>query len=527
MTTPTNPSSTEPSPTGLLQIGLASESQFRTGDPGATAASGPPDSRSAAAARQSAFVPPTPADLSRWLPQLEVLELIGQGGMGAVYKARQKALDRIVALKVLPPDGLPGVDPAAFAERFAREARALARLNHPGIVAVYDYGQTDAREGAPALCWFVMEYVEGTSLREAIRHKTLSPQEALAVVPQICDALQFAHDQGVVHRDIKPENLLIDKRGRVKIADFGLAKLMGQPAEAMPDETQPMELTGVNQVVGTPKYMAPEQIEGAKQVDHRADIYSLGVVFYEMLTGELPLGRFAPPSKKVHIDVRLDEVVLRTLEKEPSLRYQNVSEIKTRMEAIRGPYGAVLYPGGREFKSQATFFGWPVLHIVFGPDPYTGKRRVAKGVIAIGDVAVGGLAIGGSAFGILVIGGIGVGIVSFSGMSLAILAAIGGLAVGAFAFGGLAIGFVALGGMGVGVWAAGGTAIGVFTADAQRVDPQAAVVFAPFENRWYVWIAWMAGLTPVLFGATSLLAWWAFRKQAQLEAKRQPTQLDL
>ena len=137
-----------------------------------------------------------------------------------------------------------------------------------------------------------MEYVDGVNLRQAIRSGGMSPKEALAIVPQICDALQFAHDEGIVHRDIKPENILVDKRGRVKIADFGLAKLLGHaPGD--------VSLTGTQQVMGTLRYMAPEQMEGTKAVDHRADIYSLGVVFYELLTGELPIGRFAPPSKKV------------------------------------------------------------------------------------------------------------------------------------------------------------------------------------------------------------------------------------
>ena len=145
-------------------------------------------------------------------------------------------------------------------------------------------------------------------------------------MPQICDALQFAHEAGIVHRDIKPENILLDAKGRVKIADFGLAKLLG--------DAGPQHLTGTHQVMGTLHYMAPEQWERPRHVDHRADIYSLGVVFYEMLTGELPLGRFAPPSEKVQVDVRLDEVVLRALEKEPERRYQHASDVKTDVERI-------------------------------------------------------------------------------------------------------------------------------------------------------------------------------------------------
>jgi serine/threonine-protein kinase len=244
--------------------------------------------------------------------------------MGAVYKARQLELDRLVALKILPSHGAS--DPA-FAERFAREARALARLNHPNIVAVYDFGRT-----ADGLYYFLMEYVDGVNLRQAMHAGQMNPQEALAIVPQICDALELAHEEGVVHRDIKPENILIDKRGRVKIADFGLAKLMAHGEQASLDS--PASLTGTQQVMGTVRYMAPEQMEGTKAVDHRADIYSLGVVFYELLTGELPVGRFAPPSKKVHIDVRLDEVVLRALEKEPEHRYQHATDVKSAIEQV-------------------------------------------------------------------------------------------------------------------------------------------------------------------------------------------------
>ncbi len=267
------------------------------------------------------FVPPSIEELAGRFPQLEILGLLGHGGMGIVYKARQSGLDRLVALKILPPQS--GSDPA-FAERFTREARALARLSHPGIVAVYDFGQTDG------LYYFIMEFVDGMNLRHLLREARLTPAEAVKIVPQICDALQYAHDQNVVHRDIKPENLLLDKKGRVKIADFGLAKLLGQ-------KTVDIGLTGSGQIMGTPHYMAPEQMEKPLEVDHRADIYSLGVVFYEMLTGELPLGRFDLPSRKVHVDVRLDEIVLRALERKPERRYQHASDVKTDVDSIALP----------------------------------------------------------------------------------------------------------------------------------------------------------------------------------------------
>lgn len=279
-----------------------------------------PATDSNAASQQSKFTVPLAEELEPLFPQFSEFELLGVGGMGAVYRARQISLDRTIALKLLPRES--GADPA-FAERFAREARALAKLSHPHIVGMHDFGETGG------YYYFVMEFVEGVTLREAIRRKTLSPAEALRVVSRICEALQFAHDQGIVHRDIKPDNILLSKDGQVKIADFGLAKLL-----ALPDSEVP--LTASRHVVGTPHYMAPEQMERPLEVDHRADIYSLGVVFYEMLTGELPLGRFDPPSRKVIVDVRLDEVVLRTLQKEPGRRYQHVSDVGAEVEHISG-----------------------------------------------------------------------------------------------------------------------------------------------------------------------------------------------
>jgi len=288
------------------------------------------------------WTPPTVEQLSSLFPELDILQLIGRGGMGAVYKAREKQLDRQVALKILPAEiGRR----EAFAQRFAREAQSMARLSHPNIVTIHSFGRRSAAElaGGGDLYFFIMEYVDGLSVRQLLDAGTISPKEALAIVPQICDALQYAHDRGIVHRDIKPENVLLNRAGQVKIADFGLAKLVGltapaasEPAagaKAAPGETPTITLAG-QEVLGTPFYMAPEQKEWPGEVDHRADIYSLGVVFYEMLTGELPKGKFEPPSRKVLIDVRLDEVVLRALEKEPERRYQQVSEVRTQVETI-------------------------------------------------------------------------------------------------------------------------------------------------------------------------------------------------
>ncbi|RCS54933.1 serine/threonine protein kinase [Bremerella cremea] len=276
------------------------------------------DALATAEPNSGGFQPPTVGRLAELFPSLEIIELIGAGGMGAVYKARQPGLDRLVALKVLPEE--LGRD-VKFALRFTREARTLARLNHPNIVSVYEFGHVEETY------YFLMEFVAGSTLRDVVRAGQLAPAHALAIVPHLCDALQYAHDKGVIHRDIKPENILLAADGTVKIADFGLSRILGS-------ESQHDLLTGTHQVMGTPRYMAPEHLEGSRNIDHRADIYSLGVVFYEMLTGELPLGRFAVPSQIVDIDVRLDEVVLRTLEKEPQRRYQQASQIKSDVQSI-------------------------------------------------------------------------------------------------------------------------------------------------------------------------------------------------
>jgi serine/threonine protein kinase len=307
-----------PCPACLIKIGLASWGIRSLGNPL------PDGENGGSSGAWIVEADPTAEELAGKFPQLEILELVGRGGMGSVFKARQKSLQRTVALKIIRPEinAKPG-----FAERFVREARALAQLNHPNIVTVHDFGQVNG------LYYLVMEYIDGVNLRQMLLNRQLAPRQALEVVPAVCDALQFAHDHGIVHRDIKPENILVDRDGRVKIADFGLAKLLNRESTAT-------NLTGTNHVMGTMNYMAPEQFERPAEVDHRADIYSLGVVIYEMLTGELPMGRFALPSQKVQLDVRLDEVVLHTLEKEPALRYQRVTELKTDVQSISSGYRA-------------------------------------------------------------------------------------------------------------------------------------------------------------------------------------------
>ena len=297
------------------------------------------------------WTPPTVAELAAAFPQLEVLKLIGHGGMGAVYKARQKSLGRLVALKILAPQHAANPD---FAERFAQEAKVLAEVSHPNIVTVYDFGKAGQAE---QFYFLTMEFVDGVNLRQAMTAGRLNPQQALTIVPPICEALQFAHDRGIVHRDIKPENLLLDKDGRIKIADFGIARMLrgvfavdgrgfhgtdvksqsdGIGQASSPHDSQSsrqsmgIELTQ-DSVLGTPAYMAPEQRDRPATVDHRADIFSLGVVLYEMLTGELPGSKLQPPSRRVEMDVRLDEIVLRAMEQQPELRFQSATEFRNRV----------------------------------------------------------------------------------------------------------------------------------------------------------------------------------------------------
>ena len=265
---------------------------------------------------KNAWIPPTPEEVARLLPQYQIERLIGRGGMGAVYKGAQPELDRPVAIKLLPSEIAAD---AQFIERFRREARTLAKLHHPGIVAVYDFGQT--LEGH---LYFVMEYVGGTDLRSLLKTLGLSPEQTLKLIVQICEALHAAHEQGVIHRDIKPENVLITQDGRIKLADFGLARPL--------QEDNASRFTATNLVMGTPDYMSPEQRAG--QGDHRSDIFALGVMLYEMLTGNCPHGAFRRPSQKVQVDHRIDEVVMKAMQEEPALRYQQVSEMKSDVDRI-------------------------------------------------------------------------------------------------------------------------------------------------------------------------------------------------
>ena len=312
-------------------------------------------------------------------PQLTELELIGQGGMGFIYKAQQPELDRTIALKILSPE--LGKDPA-FTERFAREARVLGKLNHPHIVTIFEHGENDG------FFYLMMEFVDGVNLREAMLAQKFTPEQALAIIPDICDALQSAHDQGIWHRDIKPENILLDQDGKVKIADFGIARIIG-------DRGLNFTLTTTGNALGSAPYMSPEQHEDPHKVDHRADIYSLGVVLYEMLTGELPLGRFPPPSERASVDQRIDELVLRTLEKERELRQQSAAQIKTdiaHMERNKDQTSQVApLPANAiapiSLRGLTLFLGGTVLALVAGPLTTGNTQGILLSIAAVIGIA--------------------------------------------------------------------------------------------------------------------------------------------
>lgn len=252
------------------------------------------------------------------VPGYEFVELLGRGGMGEVWKAKQLSLGRIVAMKILPEKFSRD---AEFVARFEKEANALASLSHPNIVQIIDRGQADGRY------FFTMELVPGINLREMMNGSRLSVTDALRIMVQVARGIDSAHEQKIVHRDLKPENVLVDPRGHIKIADFGLAGMQGNDKN--------IALTATAVAMGTLNYMAPEQRRDARNVDARADLYSLGVMLYESLTGEVPMGRFKLPSQKVSgLDPRLDEIVAQLLEAEPEARPQRARDVAQALEPL-------------------------------------------------------------------------------------------------------------------------------------------------------------------------------------------------
>jgi len=259
------------------------------------------------------FIAPLPTDLIPLFPGYEIQGLIATGGMGAVYRAVQKSLDRTVAIKILP---LELSKDAAFCAGFEAEAKAMARLNHPNLIGVYDFGEVNG------MLYIVMEFVSGESLYHSSYAAAINPAEVIRLITAICDGLTHAHKNGIIHRDIKPSNILLDLNGQPKIGDFGLAR----PIERKLEQGE--------EIFGTPHYTAPEVVDQPHSVDHRADIFSLGVMLHELLTGKLPAVDPRPASTIIRCDPRLDTIIRRATQPLPAARYASAAEMAADLRAI-------------------------------------------------------------------------------------------------------------------------------------------------------------------------------------------------
>jgi Protein kinase domain len=283
-------------------------------------------------ARPSAGKPPPPADVQPRIPGYECTELVGKGAMGRVYRARHLKSGRAAAVKILAPELAARQD---FIQRFEREGAAMRAVEHPGVVAVLDQGASLQPDGSEAH-YIAMDFIEGQPLRRHLelagRGQALEPLRALRFARKIVQALGAAHARGVIHRDLKPENILVlgpDGDERLVLVDFGLAGILDEENDPHPN------LTKSRMTMGTVNYMAPEQRTDAKRVDQRADLYAAGVIFYELITGDLPLGRFALPTERgAPVPLSVDKCIVRALARNPDERYQHAGQLDADLAAI-------------------------------------------------------------------------------------------------------------------------------------------------------------------------------------------------
>jgi serine/threonine protein kinase len=269
------------------------------------------------------FAAPAIQELAALFPGYSIDTLIACGGMGAVYHGRQIALDREVAIKILPREFSSD---AEFRDGFAAEARAMARLNHPNLIGVYDFGEVDG------MLFIIMEFVPGQSLYHAAYGIAVEPREAARLMSEICNGIAEAHRHGILHRDIKPANVLLDAHMRPKVGDFGLARPLGHAAAEG------------EAIFGTPNFTAPEVVNNPSQVDARADIFSLGVMLHELLTSKLPSADPRPPSAISGCSPKFDEIVKRATQPLPALRYPDALSMARDLAALAVAPAAAAVP---------------------------------------------------------------------------------------------------------------------------------------------------------------------------------------
>ena len=304
--------------------------------------------------------------VGRVLAHYEIIQELGRGGMGIVYKALDKHLDRIVALKVLPADK---VADSVRKQRFVHEAKSASALHHANIVVIYDIATSDGTD------FIAMEYVAGQDLQQMLTGKPLRVRDALNIAVQTADALAAAHRAGIIHRDLKPANVMIDESGVVKLVDFGLAKLMEPASELSETQSVTEQLTRQGTIIGTAAYMSPEQIEG-KRLDARSDIFSYGLILYEMLSGKRAFRGsgtadiFASILRDNPVPLRetaqtvpseLERVVSRCLKKDPDRRFQHIDDVRVELQEIRDELESGVLPQYAPVKHKRRNWPWSLV----------------------------------------------------------------------------------------------------------------------------------------------------------------------
>ncbi len=403
-----------------------------------------------------------------------LIEEIARGGMGVVYKARQVSLDRVVALKMILEGELAS---EAEIDRFQIEAQAAAHLDHPGIVPVYDHGVIDGRH------YLAMAFIEGVSLADQIAAQPLSDHAATELLLKISQAVDYAHQRGVIHRDLKPANILIDQHGNPRISDFGLAKRRDNRSQ----------LTIEGQLLGTPSFMSPEQASGRPDVSTPTDVYALGAILYAMLTGQPPFDGATVietvsqvmdrepvrPRQRANreISVDLETICLKCLEKDPLDRYSSASDLSaeltrflngepiearalSKLEKFRRWRKIIARNNHVRLRSSTTILGLPLVDVAIGSNPErTEETGHARGIVAFGDRATGVIAVGSMALGVFAFGARAIGVVSLGMFSVGVVTA-GLISCGVFAGGGLTVGLFASGFVAIGYRAIGMITIG-------------------------------------------------------------------